>query len=156
MECRQKNLFVFIVLPTIFMLNKYAALWRTRGLFHVYTKKGKRGYWQYYNKKKKKILYINGKKEYSYTIPRTNFRGRFLEQYVIDEQEYRRKKKEALEKYDVEEEESPYKTQRDKLFKYLHEHNGLSYRDLAELCDQLDIKMKAAAINQAVRRLEKT
>ncbi len=44
MECRQKNLFIFIVLPTVFELQKYAAIFRSKALFHVYVDKaGRRG-----------------------------------------------------------------------------------------------------------------
>ena len=35
MQMRQKNLCILIVLPTIFMLDKYMALFRTRALLHV-------------------------------------------------------------------------------------------------------------------------
>ena len=45
MEMRQKNLFVLIILPSIFFLDKYAALFRSKGLFHVYERKRKRGFW---------------------------------------------------------------------------------------------------------------
>ena len=31
MECRQKNLFIIIILPTIFLLQKYAAIFRSKG-----------------------------------------------------------------------------------------------------------------------------
>jgi len=43
-EMRQQNLFVIIVIPSFFDLDKYFALWRCRALFHVYFKKdGSRG-----------------------------------------------------------------------------------------------------------------
>jgi len=43
-EMRQLNLFVIIVLPSFFDLDRYFALWRCRALFHVYlNKKGNRG-----------------------------------------------------------------------------------------------------------------
>ena len=48
MEMGQRNLFVFIILPTFFLLDRYAALFRSRGLFHVYERKGKRGYWCFF------------------------------------------------------------------------------------------------------------
>ena len=35
-EVRQKNLFLFVVLPSIYDLDKYVALWRTKSLFHLY------------------------------------------------------------------------------------------------------------------------
>jgi len=96
-EIRQKNLFVFIVMPTFFDLDRYAAIWRSRGLLHIYTDKGYgRGYFSYYNKERKKNLYILGKKFYDYRKPRPNFRGRFTNYYVVDEEEYRKKKLKAL------------------------------------------------------------
>ena len=100
MEMRQKNLIVIIVLPTFFMLDRYVAVFRSVGLFHVYTHKGQRGFWIYFNKKNKKLLYIFGKKLMSYTQPRVNFRGRFSGKYVLDEEEYRRKKDIALKHRD--------------------------------------------------------
>ena len=66
MQMRQKNLFVIIVLPTFFLLDKYVALFRARALIHVYENKGVRGYFRLYNSKLKKLLYIFGKKDYSY------------------------------------------------------------------------------------------
>lgn len=96
-EIRQKNLFIFIVMPTFFDLDRYAAIWRSRGLIHIYTDKDyDRGYFAYYNKDKKKNLYILGKKFYDYRKPKPSFRGRFTNYYVVDEQEYRHRKLIAL------------------------------------------------------------
>ena len=107
-EIRQKCLFVFIVMPTFFDLDRYAAIWRSRGLIHVYTDKGYgRGYFAYYNKDKKKMLYILGKKFYDYKKPKPNFRGRFTSYYVVDEQEYRKKKLNALSEH------KDYRTKKD-------------------------------------------
>src|SRR3990167_7437390 len=95
-EMGQKNLYILIVLPTFFMLDKYVALFRAHGLFHVYEKRGKRGFWVFFNNKKKNLLYLTGKKFLSYAKPRSKTIGRFTNQYVIDEDEYRDKKKGAL------------------------------------------------------------
>lgn len=96
-EIRQKNLFVFVVMPTFFDLDRYVAIWRSRALIHVYFGDDfERGYFAFYNSDKKKDLYINGKKFYSYANPRPNFIGRFTNYYVVDEQEYRLKKKNSL------------------------------------------------------------
>jgi len=95
-EIRQRNLFVFVVMPTFFDLDKYVALWRSRALIHVYTGKNfQRGFFSFYNIDKKKDLYINGKKFYNYFKPVPNFRGRFTNTYVVDEKKYRIKKKGA-------------------------------------------------------------
>lgn len=102
-EIRQKNLFIFIVMPTFFDLDRYVALWRSRGLIHVYIDKGYgRGYFAYYNRDKKKALYMTGKKFYDYRRPKPNFRGRFTNRYVVDEVEYRKRKLEALKQHEVE------------------------------------------------------
>jgi hypothetical protein len=98
-EIRQKNLFVFIVLPTFFDLDRYVALWRSRALVHVYTKNNfERGYFAFYNSQRKKDLYMQGKKLYSYRQPKPNFIGRFLNTYPLDEKKYRQLKRDSLMK----------------------------------------------------------
>jgi hypothetical protein len=63
-EIRQKNLFIFVVMPTFFDLDKYMALWRSRALIHCYTAKDfERGYFGFYNIDRKKDLYILGKRK---------------------------------------------------------------------------------------------
>ena len=99
-EIRQKNLFIFIVMPTFFDLDRYVAIWRSKGLIHVYTdNEYERGRFAFYNKDRKKLLYILGKKFYDYNKPRANFRGRFTNYYVVDEVEYRAKKLKALSEH---------------------------------------------------------
>lgn len=96
-EIRQRNLFVFVVMPCFFDLDKYVALWRSRALIHVYTgKKFERGYFSFYNTENKKSLYIQGKKYYTYAKPKPNFYGRFTNHYCVDETAYRKKKRESL------------------------------------------------------------
>lgn len=96
-EIRQKNLFVFVVMPCFFDLDKYVALWRSRALIHVYIGDNfERGYFSFFNSDRKKQLYMLGKKYYSYYKPAANFIGRFTNFYVVDEVAYRKKKKESL------------------------------------------------------------
>ncbi len=109
-EIRQKNLFVFVVMPTFFDLDKYVALWRSRALIHVYTGKNfQRGFFAFFNIDRKKILYVGGKKFYSYGVTKANFIGRFINFYVVDEKEYRKKKKESLIKREKQREEAEMK-----------------------------------------------
>ena len=97
-EIRQKNLFVFVVMPCFFDLDKYVALWRSRALLHVYTGKNfERGY----------FAFFNGKKFYSYANPKPNFHGKFYNNYIVDEKGYREKKSFSLssrEKLDTDKE----------------------------------------------------
>lgn len=95
-EIRQKNLFIFIVLPTFFDLVKYVALWRSRALIHIYSgDEFKRGFFAFYNVDKKKQLFVHGKKFYSYSKPKPNFTGRFVNHYTVDVEAYKKKKIES-------------------------------------------------------------
>lgn len=91
-ECRQRNLFMIMVMPTFFEMQKYAAIWRSRALIHVYHDKFQRGRFLFYSSTKKKNLYILGKKFYDYNSVKSDFYGRFTKHYVIDEKAYREKK----------------------------------------------------------------
>lgn len=96
-EIRQKNLFIFVVMPTFFDLDKYVALWRSRALLHVYTGKAfQRGFFTFFNAERKKNLYVNGKRFYQYGAYKANFSGRFPNYFVVNEEEYRKKKKDSL------------------------------------------------------------
>ena len=95
MQMRQKNLFVIVILPTVFELNSYAALSRAKFLFHTYENNGKPGYYYCYNRQLLRLLYLKGKRTRSYQV-RSNWQGRFYGKYTVNEQEYRKKKEEAL------------------------------------------------------------
>lgn len=100
-EIRQKNLFIFIVMPTFFDLDKYVAIWRSRVLIHVYAVDWERGYFMWFDSHRKKVLYLLGKKLYDYNVTKANFVGRFAAKdnggYIVDQIEYRNKKRKALE-----------------------------------------------------------
>lgn len=76
---RQKGMVLIIVAPSFFDLNKYVSVSRSRFLLHVYTdRKLNRGFFAYFGEKRKKLLYVIGKKNFnSYAKPRSNFTGRF-------------------------------------------------------------------------------
>lgn len=101
MQMRQKNLFVIIVLPTIFLLDKYVSLFRTKVLFHVYENHGRRGFFRVYSKKlKTKLIMDKNAKTYSYHV-RSKKKGRFYGVFALGDEEekekYKNKKLKALE-----------------------------------------------------------
>lgn len=100
-EIRQRNLFIFIVIPNFYDLDKNIALWRARGLFFCSEVEGERGYFRYYNREAKKSLWCFYKRSNDYPIQRCSFYGRFPEWYAIPEQAYRDKKSKALKAYDT-------------------------------------------------------
>lgn len=155
MEMRQKNLFVIIVMPTIFLLDRYVALFRAKGLFHVYLKNGKRGRWIYFNNKKKKLLYLLGKKLFSYGKPKSRFRGRFYEKYTISEQEYRDKKGDALVKKSRSTKAEVYKSQRDLLFYIMNETLKINRSRMVKLCEKVGWKVGNTTIFDAVFAVKK-
>lgn len=134
-EIRQKNLFVAIVMPTFFDLDKYAAIWRSRALIHVYTLGSfQRGFFNFYNMQKKKELYVLGKKFYSYSRPAPNFKGRFTNYYPLNEEEYREIKKKSLIKQQATEDEIIVKQMaQHQMFENVFNVEGITHKKKAEL-----------------------
>jgi len=107
-QIRQKNLFVFILAPSFFIVTKYIAMWRSKLLINVYVGDGyERGYFMGWTYDHKNLLYIRGRKEYDYNQVHADFRGRFTKQYIVDENLYRDKKIKALEYYSNQKENAP-------------------------------------------------
>ena len=166
MQMRQKNLFVIIVLPTFFLLDKYVALWRTRALFHVYESGGRRGYFRVYNRKKKKYLHLTGKATYSYKHPKafTKFKGRFYGVFAIGDEKceklYRKKKAKALEdteKNPMSAGQVKYKDQRDLSLFLLRKISKMTYQQLSNLMSEYDLEMSLMQIrNKKTKKTQKT
>lgn len=137
-EMRQRNLFVIFVLPSFFDLDKYFALWRCRALIHVYfAKDGSRGRYIIFPKTKKKYLYLNGKKTYNYSKPRSPYPPcRFNNEYVIDEFEYRIKKADAFKRRTVSNLAKKWKGQRDACMKILYHDFKVSSLDIPKRIEE--------------------
>jgi len=156
MQIRQKNLFIVIVLPTVFLLDKYISLFRTRVLVHVYQNKGRRGYFRVYSSKTKRLLIMNkDAKVYSYGI-RTKKKGRFYGVFALGdaevEKEYRNKKLKALENS----EQNPmtssaikYREQRDNLIRICSEFYK-SQTELVKKLNSLGIELSQPQISRII------
>lgn len=157
MEMRQKNLFVVVVLPTFFLLDKYVALFRARGLIHVYVdKRGKRGQYIFFNQKKKKLLYLYGKKLMTYRKPPTRFNGRFFDIYAIDEDSYRDKKRSALMMKERRTKAEVYHHQRDALIKSIYEELGIDDKLIAHFLRKHKVKdLKELMIKEIITDYDK-
>ena len=156
MQMRQKNLCIILVLPTFFLLDKYAALFRTRILIHVYENKGRRGYYRIYSRRKKKLLFLYGRKDYSY--PRnihTKFKGRFYGVFALGdkdyEKKYRQKKAKALEdteKNPMSAGQVRYREQRDLLLYLFRKTTKMKYRDIKTYLDDYDFDISYQQISK--------
>ncbi len=138
-EIRQKNLFVFIVLPSIWDLDKYVSLHRCKGLFHVYTDVRKnRGFFRFYKRDKLTMMFGNPMK-WRYKYPHApQIKGRFTKFYPLGEQEYRDKKAKSLGDYGYQQDtmskrETKKQEQLSTLLKFCNEHLGLSQEKLGTI-----------------------
>lgn len=131
MEMGQLNLCVIVVLPSFFMLDKYQALHRCRGLFFVYMKGSQRGFWVYFNEKAKRELYIKGKKYMNMDcIKWPDLRGRFYIKTPIPDTEYRAKKKKSFQDVERITRQDNFQFQRDTLIKELKENCGYTFLEI--------------------------
>lgn len=134
-EMRQKNLFIIIVLPSFFDLDKQFALHRASSLIHVYLKDNvDRGQYLIFPRSKKLYLYLNGKKTYNYSKPKSPFPPcRFENHYTVDEHEYRLKKSMAFKKRTVSNQARNWLNQRNAYIKYIYKLLNLSQEELAKI-----------------------
>jgi len=96
---RKKRLYIFLVIPYVFMMRAYFAVGRTRMLIHTYSTDGiARGFWKLYNYDRKRQVFFKGKKYYDYAgVPPTK-RGEFGDASkwdIVDWDAYEAKKDEA-------------------------------------------------------------
>jgi len=161
MECRQRNLFIFIVLPSIFLLEKYVAIFRSQALFHVFAPKkyGMRRYYRIFNYVNKKTLYLYGKKLMSYNRPRVNKTHRFYGKIpeAIAKEAYDKKKHNAFKGRIEKEEETTHKwkLQRDVFAYTAWKYGGIKQKDLAKISDLYDCAIKRTGITEICSTVSK-
>lgn len=133
-EMRQKNLFILMLIPSFFDLDKYFALWRCRALFHLYFTAEEDRQYLIFPKDVKKTLYLTGKKTYSYGYPSSPFPPfTFPNKYMVDELEYRKKKAEAFRKRTVSFRAQQWLAQRNSYAKFIIQSMGLAQQDVAKI-----------------------
>lgn len=96
---RKKRLYIFICIPTIFMLRRYFAVARARALIHFYSPDGiSRGVFRFYNYEDKRKLYFRGFKEWDMHAAKESFKGdaRDTTGFYFDMDDYEAKKDAAI------------------------------------------------------------
>jgi len=92
-QCGNLNLYIFIVLPDFFELPKSIAVVQTMFLINCHTKDGfERGYFEFYNRRSKKGLYIKGSRYLDYKSWKPSFKGTFTKFFPIPRKEYEERK----------------------------------------------------------------
>lgn len=101
---RKQHLFIWLVTPTFFDMNKYWAIHRARCLFHIYANPSRdsegmfhdnRGRLRFFNKEKKRELYFAGVKTWNMYAIHPNYVDSFTKipkDYPISDEEYEAKK----------------------------------------------------------------
>ncbi len=155
-EMRQKNLFVILCIPSFFDLDKYFALWRCRALFHLYFSDEDDRRYIIFSKDQKKMLYLLGKKTYSYSKPPSSFPPfKFPNFYTVDETDYRFKKANAFKKRTVSNQARRWMMQRNAYIKYLLINLGISSKDVAEIPMNYGVdKVSERHINRVSQEVE--
>jgi hypothetical protein len=98
-QCGNLNQMIHIVLPEFFELPKTIAITQSIYLINCYARNGfERGYFDFFNRKDKKYLYVKGTKFLDYTSQRPTFKGTFINWLPFDRAEYETLKTEALKK----------------------------------------------------------
>jgi len=151
MEMRQKNLFIILIMPSFFMLDKYCVLHRAKGLFHVYLQNGRRGFWHFYNRQRTKMLYLLGKKFYDYSKPKPIIFGRFQDQYMIDKKPYIDIKIKALHGKKRSTRAEVYKMQRDTLLWVMFHEYKKTQTDISIQAKKWGYKIDRSTIGDIVR-----
>jgi len=172
MEVGQRNLIIFIVLPTIFLLELYAAVFRSECLFHIYKLK-KKDYkkisyraFKIYNYAKKKELYLRGKTKYfSYSRPKIRMaKGRFfvikndkwkagIPYATFDMEAYSEKKSKAFASNigkKEEDEDNKFYIQRNLIIKHMYLTQIHSHRKLSAWLEQAGMPLSGVQVGKIV------
>lgn len=110
---RKQHLYIWLITPTFFDMNKYWSIHRTRCLFHIYANpsrdsEGKfhsnRGRLRFFNKDKKRELYFAGVKTWNMYAIHPNYVDSFTkvpDDYPISDEEYEAKKDQATKSVNI-------------------------------------------------------
>lgn len=139
---RSKRIYVCFCVNSIFDLDRNLAISRADVLLHVYGENLiSRGRFAAFFKAKDgfdrlKMLYLLGRKYYNYAKPKANFIGQFTKNFVVDEQEYERRKQIGVNNFlqgKSIDSGTRAKKQRDILIRHLKEKHNYSFQSLEEL-----------------------
>ena len=97
-----------------------------------------------------------GKKTYDYKYGISNMRGRFFNQYVVDEEAYRKKKGASLKESFSVEKKTKYHDQRDKLVYILFNRCGYNQKMIVEELSKSGVKISRQTIGSILAQFKDT
>jgi len=131
-EMRSRNLIIILCITNFFEMDRYAAIHRAEILFNI----PKRAMFKAYCYHKKKKMYINGKKYYTYTES-PDFYGPFVKYFPLDKESYEKKKQKAIAAFTKDtNREKHLMEQKRKLVEWVYKNEGLSQEKIGEIIDE--------------------
>jgi NACalpha-BTF3-like transcription factor len=156
MEMRQNNLVVFLVSPSFYLLELYAAMMRSKALFHVVKQKGGTRRWvRVFNFKNKAKLYQIGiRKGWGYPLL-TKERYSFFNKYPGGdefEKKYRNKKSETFKEEETRvDKKHKWELQRDKLLEIALEQ-GMTQQKIEDALKEKGADLSRSQISKIVNK----
>ena len=160
-ECRQRNLFLFIVLPSIFILDRYVALFRSHSLFNTQISRRdfKNRYYKVYNFQNKHLLYILGQKYMSYNKPKIWKKYRFYGKLPlsISKEEYQKKKSDSFKEKAVEEDPRTTRLllQRDTMIRKLKDMTKITSVGISKALEEVGQPITPSVISRIIQKRQK-
>jgi len=122
-QIRSKGLYIFFNIPSVFDLDRNLVLNRCHLLLHCFQDSfGDRGKYCVFDHEKMKMLYLKGKRLYSYAFPKANFVARFTEYFYLDRVKYENKKQIEIAKQARNKKTEVFRKRFVSLLKYLNEN----------------------------------
>lgn len=162
-ECGQYNMLTILVLPDYFSLPRGIALTYTTFLIDVTYYADEegyldRGFFKFFSRPSKKKLFLLGKKELDYDRVKQDFRGHFNNVFTVNEEEYRRAKKDALKKREknLNKKERVLAAQRDLLMQHLYTRYNTTHQDIANVLDRVQgVGLTSDGVSHAIKHANK-
>jgi len=122
-QIRSKGLYIFFNIPSVFDLDKNLVLNRCHLLLHCFQNRfGDRGKYIVFDNDKLKLLYLKGKKLYTYGYPKANFTGNFKEYFCLPRKAYEDKKQTEIAKQAKSKKAHRWSAQRNNLIIWMMEN----------------------------------
>jgi len=149
-EMRSKNLFVIMCIPNYFELDKYPAIHRSTAFINVY----KRSFFGSYDYNQKKLLYLTGKKYYSYKV-KANFIGKFTKYFPLDQIAYENKKQKSIREWDKESDKHKRVANKlNSLIYHIYDENLMKTTEIAEIVGYTQRWVQFVIENQTNERMK--
>ena len=137
-QCGDKNLYIIIILPDFFELPKSIALVQSIYLINCHFMRGfERGFFDFFNHKQKKYLYIRGQKFLDYKAVLPSFKGTFTKFFPIPLIQYKNNKHNKLQELRKKDKKPAnnilIKKQKERVrraIEYMHENLKLTYKEI--------------------------